>query len=202
MDEAPADDVPAEAAPAPSSNAPSSKGYTPSKRERGLVTPKRPSAQGRRVEPAPSNRREANRRMREKQRAARAEQRAGMMAGDERYLLPRDRGGERALVRDLVDSRRTVGTWFFAGAFVVLIGSSAAMPPVVQFASNVLWVVLAVGTIADSVLICRRVRRLVRTRFPKTDQRMGGLYAYAVMRGLTFRRMRVPKPRVALGTKI
>ena len=31
-----------------------------------------------------------------------------MMAGDERYLLPRDRGKVRAYVRDLVDSRRNV----------------------------------------------------------------------------------------------
>ena len=39
-----------------------------------------------------------------------------MRAGDERYLLARDRGPERALVRDIVDSRRTVGTCFFGGA--------------------------------------------------------------------------------------
>jgi DUF3043 family protein len=204
VDEAPADTA-ADPAPTPLTGAPGNspgRRYTPSKRERGVATPKRPSAQVRRAEPPPGNRREAARRMRDKQRAARAEQRAGMMAGDERYLMPRDRGPERALVRDLVDSRRTVGTWFFAGAFVVLIGSSAAMPPVVQLASNMLWIALAAGTIGDSVLISRRVRREVRARFPRTDQRLGGLYTYAVMRALTFRRMRVPKPRVALGTKI
>jgi hypothetical protein len=31
---------------------------------------------------------------------------------------------------------------------------------------------------------------------------MGSLYLYGVMRGLTFRRMRVPKPHVELGDKI
>jgi hypothetical protein len=31
---------------------------------------------------------------------------------------------------------------------------------------------------------------------------MGALYMYGIMRGLTFRRMRVPKPRVALGEKV
>ena len=62
--------------------------------------------------------------MRERQRQERAEASAGMRAGDERYLLARDRGPERALVRNIVDSRRTVGTWFFAGALIVLIGSS------------------------------------------------------------------------------
>jgi hypothetical protein len=140
--------------------------------------------------------------MRERQRLERAEASAGMRAGDERYLLARDRGPERALVRNIVDSRRTVGTWFFAGAIIVLLGSSQRMPMAVQIASNLLWAVLAIGVILDSWLIARKIRRLVKERFPKTTQRMGALYLYGIMRGLTFRRMRVPKPQVDLGTKV
>jgi hypothetical protein len=126
----------------------------------------------------------------------------GMRAGDERYLLARDRGPERALVRDIVDSRRTVGTWFFGGALIVLIGSSGAMPVEVRLASNLLWALLAIGVILDSVLISMRVKKLIRQRFPRTTQRMGSLYLYAIMRGITFRRMRMPRPRVQLGAKI
>jgi Protein of unknown function (DUF3043) len=181
--------------------APRSKGYTPSKKELGVVTPKRNNPQRRVVEPAPSNRREAARQMKDRQRAERAEATAGMRAGDERYLLARDRGPERLLVRNIVDSRRTVGTWFFAGALIVLIGSSTKMPVQVQLAANVLWALLAIGVIADSVLISRKIKKLVTERFPKTTQRMGSLYLYGIMRGLTFRRMRVPKPQVDLGTK-
>src|SRR5207248_11521344 len=106
------------------------KGYTPSKRELGKTTPKRPSGQARRVEPAPANRKEAAKRIRERQRTERAEQRAAMMAGDERYLLPRDKGPERALARDVVDSRRTVGSRFFGAALVVFIGSRVRIPAV------------------------------------------------------------------------
>ena len=187
---------PAEPAP------PRPKGYTPSKKELGVTTPKRQSS-GRRVgEPAPSNRREAYRHMKDRQRAERAEATAGMRAGDERYLLARDRGPERRLVRDIVDSRRTVGTWFFAGAIIVLIGSSTRMPVQVQVAANVLWAVLAISVIADSVLISRKIKKLVRERFPKTNQRLGSLSLYGAMRGLTFRRMRVPKPQVEIGTKV
>jgi hypothetical protein len=179
------------------------KGYTPSKKELGQATPKR-TATGRRITEAgtPTNRREAAKQMRERQRQERAEASAGMRAGDERYLLARDRGPERALVRNIVDSRRTVGTWFFAGAIIVLIGSSTRMPVSVQLFANVLWALLAIGVLVDSVLISRRIKKLVGERFPKTTQRMGSLYIYGVMRGLTFRRMRVPKPAVDLGAKV
>lgn len=179
------------------------KGYTPSKKELGVQTPKRTSNNRRRViEPAPANRREAYKRMREKQKAERREAAAGMRAGDERYLLARDRGPERLLVRNIVDSRRTVGTWFFGGALVVLIGSSAAMPPIVRFVSNMLWAALALGVVIDSVVISRKVKRLIRERFPKTDQRMGSLYLYAITRSITFRRMRMPKPKVEIGDAV
>ena len=181
---------------------PRPKGYTPSKKELGKVTPKRTTS-GRRIgEPAPTNRREAYKKMRERQREERAEAAAGMRAGDERYLLARDRGPERLLVRNIVDSRRTVGTWFFAGAIIVLLGSSTRMPVAVQIAANLLWAVLEVGVIVDSFLISRKIRRLVKERFPDTSQRMGSLSLYGIMRGLTFRRMRVPKPAVSLGDSV
>jgi hypothetical protein len=189
------DDVVDDAAPKP-------KSYTPSKKELGVATPKRQNA-GRRVgEPAPTNRREAYRSTKDRQRAERAEASAGMRAGDERYLLARDRGPERKLVRDIVDSRRTVGTWFFAGALIVLIGSSTKMPVQIQVFANLLWALLAVGVIVDSILIARKTKRLVAERFPKSTARVGSLYMYGIMRGLTFRRMRVPKPAVDLGTKV
>ncbi|WP_373688946.1 DUF3043 domain-containing protein [Verrucosispora sioxanthis] len=115
---------------------------------------------------------------------------------------PRDRGPERLLARNVVDSRRTVGTWFFGGALVVLIGSNQAMPPVIRLASNLLWGALALGVVVDSVLISRKIKKLVRERFPKSTQRMGSLYLYAIMRAITFRKLRTPEPRVAIGDQV
>jgi hypothetical protein len=178
------------------------RGRTLSKRELGLETKKRPSASPRAAAPPPTDRKEALKRSREKAREDRAERRAAMMAGDDRYLLPRDKGPERAMVRDVVDRRLTIGTWFFGGALIVLIGSSAAMPPVVQAVSNVLWALLAFGTLVDSLLLGREVRRRMAAQFPKSTQKMSSLYLYASMRGLTFRRLRVPKPRVKIGQKL
>ncbi|WP_422736148.1 DUF3043 domain-containing protein [Micromonospora sp. WMMD729] len=168
------------------------RGYTPAK---GRETPKRPTV-GRR--PAGPSRPLTKEEERERRRQLRAEASAEFR----REGGPRDRGPERLLARNVVDSRRTVGTWFFGGALIVLIGSNAAMPPVVRLISNILWGALALGVVVDSVLICRKISKLVRERFPKTDQRMGSLYLYAVMRSITFRRMRAPAPAVQLGDKV
>ena len=179
------------------------KAYTPSKKELGVTTPKRTNAQRRHdTAQAPANRREAYKQMRERQKLERAEASAGMRAGDERYLLARDRGPERALVRNIVDAKRTAGTWFFAGAIIVFVGSTGAMPPVVRNGSTLLWAILAIAVVIDSILISRKVKKLVSERYPDTTQRMGSLYLYGMMRGLTFRRMRVPKPQVKLGDKV
>jgi hypothetical protein len=179
--------------------APPPRSYTPKK---GEATPKRQSAGRRVVEPAPTNRKEALARARQKQREARAEQRAGMMAGDDRYMLPRDKGPARALARDVVDARRNVATVFFFVLFLVLIGSVQAMPVAVQIGSNVLFLVMGLLVVVDSVLLCRRLKKLVVERFPKNTERWNSLYFYAVMRSLSFRRLRIPKPRVRPGQAI
>jgi DUF3043 family protein len=176
-----------------------SKSYTPGK---GRPTPKRKDAQRRTAEPPPSDRKEAARRLRQKQQKERAEARQRMMAGDEKYLPPRDRGPERAVARDVVDSRRNVGGYFLIAALVILIGTSSGMPPVVQFAAQFLWYALALAFIADCIVLSRRVRKTIKAKQPKTTVRFGGIYLYAVMRSITFRRLRMPSPRVKLGEKL
>ncbi|WP_308042861.1 DUF3043 domain-containing protein [Micromonospora sp. PLK6-60] len=171
---------------------PARPGYTPAK---GRETPKRPTAGRRPTAPSrPLTKEEA----REQRRKVRAEAAAEFR----REGGPRDRGPERRLARDVVDSRRTVGTWFFGGALIVLIGSNQAMPPIVRLVSNVLWGALALGVVIDSILISRKIKKLVRERFPKSTERLGSLYLYAIMRSITFRRMRAPAPQVDIGAKI
>jgi hypothetical protein len=177
------------------------RGYTPSKRELGQATPKRKHG-GRVAEAPPANRREAMKRMRAKQREARAEARAGMIAGKEEFLPPRDKGPERALVRDIVDSRRNIASYFLPGALVVIIGASAAMPWYVQIGANVFWVLLAVGVIGDSFILTRKIKRLISERFPKAAKPAKSHYWYAIMRSLNIRRLRMPAAKVKLGHKV
>ncbi|WP_432977561.1 DUF3043 domain-containing protein [Dactylosporangium sp. CA-233914] len=181
----------------------SQKGHTPSKRDLGQKTPKRVIA-GRRVpEPPAANRREAAKRLREKQRQERVEAREGMANGDERYLLARDKGPVRKLVRDIVDSRRTIGTFFFGTTFLVmLVGFNRNLNPQIYIAANALFFVMLLATVVDGILISRTVKKLVRQRFPDAKDRMGSLYLYAVMRSISFRFIRNPKPQVKIGEAI
>jgi hypothetical protein len=197
--EATDEEPPAEPAGTATATRPRSKGYTPSKKELGKTTPKRKPT-GRVVEPPPANRREAARRLRAKQRAARTEARAGMLAGKEEYLLPRDKGPQRALVRNVVDARRNLATYFLPVTLVIFI-LSTTRAPVLILAANLLFYVLGLAVVADSVLLARRVRKVHQERFPGMEIRRG-TSMYAIMRSLSFRKMRMPAPQVKLGERI
>src|ERR1700754_3702072 len=88
---------------------------------KGRPTPKRSEAEKRRRQPitAPKDRKEAVRKMRARQAEERAKARAGMERGDDKYLQKRDRGPVRALARDYVDTRRTIGSYLM-WAFIVM----------------------------------------------------------------------------------
>ena len=171
---------------------------------KGRPTPRRREAQKRRtgpVAPPPKTRREAYKRMREQGSGRRAELREGMRNGDERYLTPRDRGPERRLVRDVVDSRRNAGPLFLFTAVVYFVG---LIVPNVQFKALVtsLWLTVLLLVIVDSVILGFRIRRAVRQRFPKTEQRMRSLVFYGISRATMIRRWRAPKPQVAVGQPV
>ncbi len=182
--------------------------HTPSKRELGVSTPKRKEI-GRRVVATPKDPKEAARQrrqrqkeLRDKERAARAEARAGMLAGDEKYLPARDKGPERSLVRDLVDSRRNVAGLFLPVAIIVLVGSAGILSPSILYAINLFWALLALAVVVDSVVLSRKVRKQLLARFPKTVKNPRSYYYYAIMRSLTIRRLRMPAPKVKPGQAI
>ncbi|WP_028661697.1 DUF3043 domain-containing protein [Saccharomonospora saliphila] len=187
------------------------RGYTPGK---GRPTPSRREAEGRRrgpVAPPPRTTREAIRRNRElrkrnpvskeERRAAARERRERMMAGDERYLLPRDRGPVKAYVRDLVDSRRSLLGLFMPMAVVVFLTLLVPIPAVQTYAT-LLTTVLLLFMIIEGFLNGRRIARLVRDKFPNETVRGASVGWYAFVRASQIRRLRVPKPRVRPGQRV
>ncbi|WP_104525769.1 DUF3043 domain-containing protein [Blastococcus atacamensis] len=171
---------------------------------KGRPTPKRNEAQGRRQgppPPPPTTRKEAYKRMREQQAARRTETRLGAARGDDSYLPARDRGPVRKLVRDVVDSRRNIGSLFLLVAAVALIGTFVPSLAVKAYSSFVLFGFFIV-LIIDSVVLGRKIRQAVTARFPDDDHRMKGLIWYGISRSTMIRKWRFPKPDVGVGATI
>ncbi len=193
----PASTTPARNGQAPTVSGRPVRSYTPKKGEptpRRTVTGRRPAA--------PVDPKEAAALARAKQRESRAQSRAGMLAGDERYLLPKDKGPVRRLARDVVDSRHNVATFFFFSLFGVLLLANKAFPVVVQYAANGVFLFMLLATLADVVLLVRRIKRLGAERLPKVTDGYRGLYFYVLMRSISVRRLRIPKPQVKTGDKV
>jgi len=183
---------------------------------KGRPTPKRREAEGRRgpVAPPPMTQREAIKRSKEQgksltkeeKRALSAERRERMMSGDEKYVLPRDRGQVRAYVRDLVDARRNIAGILLPIAVLSFVILLIPIPTVQSYGPLVLLVAI-VAAILDTVVFARAIGQKVRAKFPKGDSsdlstKGSALGFYAFNRACLFRRWRVPRPRVAVGTKI
>ncbi|TDD67477.1 DUF3043 domain-containing protein [Actinomadura rubrisoli] len=167
---------------------------------KGRPTPKRSEAEKRRRQPitAPSSRKEAYKKVRERQASERGKARAGMAKGDEKYLLKRDKGPVRKLARDYVDSRRTVGSYLMYAMFAIVMLSLLPIPAarlLVLFAPPVLLVVV----FAEGLLLSRGIKKLAAERHPDDDVKGVGLYA--AMRAMQIRRLRVPGPQVKVGQK-
>ncbi len=187
---------------------------------KGRPTPKRNESARRRgpVAPAPLTAAEARKRRKEvggpklskeEKRAQKLERRADMaarrermMAGEDAYLLPRDKGPVRRYVRDLVDARRNLLGLFMPIALgLILITLSVPSPAVQQplsFAMPVLLVVMAI----DGVLVGRYVNRKVDEKFPDSTEGGFKLGFYAASRASQLRRMRAPRPMVNRGDDV
>lgn len=140
---------------------------------------------------------------REKNRAASKQMQAHIDAGDERYLMDRDRGPVRRYVRDWVDSRRFFINYVMPLALVLLliliIGTW--LPRLASILSLITLVFMAVILI-EAVIIGRRANAAVRAKFPNTTDTGFGLGMYAFSRASQPRSWRSPKPQVAIGEKV
>ena len=181
------------------SPAPAEKASTPQGTVgKGRPTPKRSEARGRRtgpVVPPPQTRKEAAQRAKEEAKAARARVREG------NQLLPRDAGPVRALVRDVVDRRRSVGVLMLPLALVLVtaqVASSAAKDTRLLDVAFVVWAAGVMALFVDLFLLRQQIRRAVKEQFPG-EAPLRGHVAYGALRSTVLRRWRVPKARVSPG---
>ena len=167
---------------------------------KGRPTPKRRDAERRRkAVVAPKTRKEAAQLQRERTRDLRKARREGVVKGDDRYLGPRDAGPARAYVRDYVDARRTMGSYFLPATIIILIlgtNQVALLRMISQFFLLACFVVMYF----EGRRLGRNVVREVQQRFPNEPTK--GLKWYAVLRSMQFRRWRFPKARVKIGDPV
>lgn len=167
---------------------------------KGRPTPKRSESQSvrRSVANTPTSRKEASKRQRDDRRAQMDRQRQALATGDERYLPARDKGPVRKFARDYIDSRFNVAEFFLPMAVVILVLSMVRVGSL-QSIALLLWLVVIVLIVLDSILTGFRMKKTLAERFP--DQNRKGAVAYALMRSLQMRRLRLPKPQVKRGER-
>ncbi|MEU3524329.1 DUF3043 domain-containing protein [Streptomyces sp. NPDC038707] len=167
---------------------------------KGRPTPKRSEArtQRRSVAHTPTTRKEAAKRQREERRQALERQRQALASGDERYLPARDKGPVRRFARDWVDARFNAAEFFLPLAVIILV-LSVVRVGAIQSLALLLWLIVIVLIVLDAAVSGFRLKKRLAERFPNENTR--GAVAYALMRSLQMRRMRLPKPRVKRGER-
>lgn len=183
---------------------------------KGRPTPSRREAEGRRrgpVAPAPKTakearaRRKALRGTKEERKASSAERKADMndrrsrmLAGEEQFLLPRDKGPVKKYVREIVDARRNLLGLFMPLALVLIL--SMILSPALQAIVTLAMLVMMLFMIIEGVVLGRIVNKRVRERYPDTADSSFSLGWYAFVRASQVRRMRAPKPQVSPGDAV
>jgi Protein of unknown function (DUF3043) len=164
---------------------------------KGRPTPKRSEAERRRRPvSAPSDRKEANRQYRDRQRGDRTRRQQALAKGEQWALPARDRGAVKALTRDYVDSRRRVSEFYMYG-LVVLLALLFVRNPFVQSIVPLLVLAAVLVMLVEGIFIGRRARALAEERLPGESTQ--GMRLYAAMRALQIRQLRMPKPRIKPG---
>ncbi|WP_314222694.1 DUF3043 domain-containing protein [Streptomyces zaehneri] len=168
--------------------------------KKGRPTPKRSEAQSQRrsVANTSTSRKDAAKRQRSERRAQLDRQRQALAGGDERYLPVRDKGPVRKFAREFIDSRFNVAEFFLPMAVVILVLSMVRVGSL-QTIALLLWLVVIVLIVLDSFVTSFRLRNQLAERFP--DQNRRGAVAYALMRSLQMRRLRLPKPQIKRGAR-
>ena len=165
---------------------------------KGRPTPKRKEAEALAKARArtPRTRKELAARQREGRTEDSRKVRAGMKAGDERYLLPRDKGPLRRFIRDYVDSRFSIVELLIPLLVVTMVLGYSGQQALMN-ASQFIMMATFLFVIADMVLLRFRLRKELTRRFP--GESLKGTTYYAVIRSLQMKFMRMPKAKVKIG---
>jgi hypothetical protein len=144
----------------------------------------------------PRTRKEMAQQQRQAKTQSSKQVREAMKSGDERYLLPRDKGPVRRFIRDYVDSRFSFVELMIPILIVTMILGYSGNSQLATVGNTLLFGMLLL-VVLDLLLLRRRLRKQLAARFP--DEPVKGTTYYAVTRSLQMKFMRMPKPKVKIG---
>jgi hypothetical protein len=167
---------------------------------KGRPTPKRKEAESKRKVSslAPIVTKDQKRASKSLAKQDRVAQRDAYMRGDESALPLRDRGAARRFVRNYVDARRSTGEYFLPTIFIVLVLTLFPIPAI-QLGAIALMYAMLIIAVVDGILLSRKIRKAVEEQFPGTVTKGLGMYAW--LRSTQMRRLRAPRPAVAVSKK-
>lgn len=131
---------------------------------------------------------------REARREASAKNRAERM----KALNAREAQPEKALMRDFVDARFSIGEFLLPSLVLILALSflNSVWPGITLFATVLMYVYI-ISVLVDGYLMWRRFKKVLAERLPKASPK--GLLMYGMNRMIQIRRFRMPAPRLKRG---
>ncbi|MSZ09242.1 MAG: DUF3043 domain-containing protein, partial [Actinobacteria bacterium] len=94
--------------------------------------------------------------------------------------------------------RRSIGEYFLPIIAIVLVISLIPVAVAAVMGVALMYAVL-LASVVDGIFLTKRIKREVASRFP--GESLKGLGMYGWLRSTQMRRMRAPKPGVAVGEK-
>lgn len=169
------------------------------------ATPKEARARRKELKNSMSKSEYKEMKQRERDEEARVRRKANerMMAGDENFMMDRDKGPEKRFVRDWVDSHRYIMNFFLPMTFVVIVIMLLGMRnPTFANLSSIVMVAVFVIMIAEGLWLGRKINRMVNERYPSNPHSKFSLGMYAFTRATMIRRMRTPAPQKNVGDTV
>ena len=92
-----------------------------------------------------------------------------MLAGEDKYLLPRDKGPVRAYVRDFIDARRNLVGLFMPLALILIM--TMFVTPALQQIVTLAMLVMMLFMVGEGIWLGRMINNRVAERFPDSTER-------------------------------
>jgi hypothetical protein len=161
---------------------------------KGRATPSRREREAANLKPLVGNRsKESRTNERAQQRDSRLKARAAMMAGEERYLLGRDKGPQRKIAREIIDGRYTLIEGLMPLMVLFLLVTSVTPAAANNIITLVMLIALVVVSI-EATLLHRMIGAKVKDRLGDEGKLQKGTWFYVFTRGMQPRPLRIPKP--------